>query len=107
MEQGAPAIFQAAFLQLPWSGFADFLIRVDAPSDLGAWSYAPVDTKLARSAKASHIVQLGVYVRMVAAIQDKEPRRIHVELGDRKSVVKGKSVSVRVDLGGRHLNKKK
>src|SRR3546814_553208 len=38
MEQGAPAIFQAAFLQLPWSGFADFLIRVDAPSDLGAWS---------------------------------------------------------------------
>ena len=82
MEQGAPAIFQAAFLQLPWSGFADFLIRVDAPSDLGAWSYEPVDTKLARSAKASHIVQLGVYARMVAAIQGKEPRRIHVELGD-------------------------
>src|SRR3546814_18846752 len=30
-----------------------------------------------------------------------------VEYGDRKSVVKGKSVSVRVDLGGRRIIKKK
>src|SRR3546814_19738388 len=29
------------------------------------------------------------------------------ELGDRKSVVEGKSVSVRVDLGGRRIIKKK
>src|SRR3546814_18940794 len=29
------------------------------------------------------------------------------DLGDRKSVVKGKSVSVRVALGGRRINKKK
>ena len=69
MEGGAQAIFQAAFLQPPWSGFADFLIRVEEPSDLGAWSYEPVDTKLARSAKASHVVQLGLYARMIAAIQ--------------------------------------
>lgn len=68
MERGAQAIFQAAFLQPPWSGFADFLIRVEEPSDLGAWSYEPVDTKLARSAKASHVVQLGLYARMIAAI---------------------------------------
>src|SRR3546814_12095518 len=30
-----------------------------------------------------------------------------IDLGDRKSVVKGKSVSVRVDLGGRRTIKKK
>ena len=82
MEQGAKAIFQAAFLQPPWSGFADFLIRVDEPSDLGDWSYEPVDTKLARSAKASHVVQLGIYARMIADIQGKAPRRAHVQLGD-------------------------
>lgn len=82
MGSGAQAIFQAAFLQPPWSGFADFLIRVEEPSDLGAWSYEPVDTKLARSAKASHVVQLGLYARMIAAIQGREPRRVHVQLGD-------------------------
>jgi len=82
MRQGPPAIFQGAFLQPPWSGFADFLVRVEEPSELGAWSYEPVDTKLARSAKASHLVQLGLYARMIAAIQGRAPRRVHVELGD-------------------------
>lgn len=60
MKVGAPTIFQAAFLQNQWSGFADFLIRVEKPSDLGQWSYEPVDTKLARSVKPAHIVQLGL-----------------------------------------------
>ena len=82
MRQGPAAIFQAAFLQPPWSGFADFLVRVEEPSELGEWSYEPVDTKLARSAKASHLVQLGLYARMIAAIQGRAPRRVHVELGD-------------------------
>lgn len=82
MEAGEKEIFQAAFLQPPWMGYADFLERVEEPSDLGAWSYEPVDTKLARSAKASYIVQLGIYARMISAIQGREPRRAHVELGD-------------------------
>ncbi len=82
MQKGAPAIFQAAFLQSPWSGFADFLVRVEEPSALGEWSYEPVDTKLARTAKASHLVQLGLYARMIAVIQGRSPRRVHVELGD-------------------------
>ncbi|WP_027443693.1 TM0106 family RecB-like putative nuclease [Erythrobacter cryptus] len=82
MRQGPAAIFQAAFLQPPWSGFADFLVRVEEPSQLGEWSYEPVDTKLARSAKASHLVQLGLYARMIAAIQGRAPRRVHVALRD-------------------------
>lgn len=81
MWKGAPAIFQAAFLQSPWHGFADFLVRVEEPSDLGTWSYEPVDTKLARSAKASHIVQLALYARMIGAIQGRQPARVHVQLG--------------------------
>ncbi len=82
MEAGAPAIFQAAFLDVPWSGYADFLERVERPSDLGPWSYEPVDTKLARSPKAAHIVQLGLYARMIGAIQGTMPVYIHVETGD-------------------------
>jgi len=82
MQSGAPAIYQAAFLAEPWHGFADFLIRVEEPSALGAWSYEPVDTKLARSVKASHLVQLGLYGQMMERVQGAAPRRVHVALGD-------------------------
>ncbi|WP_159980640.1 MULTISPECIES: TM0106 family RecB-like putative nuclease [unclassified Novosphingobium] len=84
MRSGAPVIFQAAFLDAPWHGFADFLRRVEEPSDLGAWSYEPVDTKLARSVKASYIVQLGLYADMMAKVQGVKPRRVHVALGSGK-----------------------
>lgn len=83
MAQGVQTIFQAAFFQPPWSGFADFLVRVEQPSDLGGWSYEPVDTKLARSPKASHVVQLGLYARLIAEIQGRMPTHIHVETGDK------------------------
>ena len=46
MRSGAPAIYQATFLDGPWRGRADFLIRVDRPSALGPWSYEVVDTKV-------------------------------------------------------------
>lgn len=85
MRGGAKTIFQAAFLDAPWHGFADFLIRVEEPSDLGTWSYEPVDTKLAKSVKASYIVQLGLYADMIASVQGIMPRRVHVALGSGKT----------------------
>src|SRR3546814_13958712 len=39
--------------------------------------------------------------------QPRRDRRDRLDRGDRKSVVYGKSVSVRVDLGGRRIIKKK
>src|SRR3546814_14858676 len=41
------------------------------------------------------------------ADQRRARARGHLRLSDRKSVVEGKSVSVRVDLGGRRIIKKK
>lgn len=82
MRSGAAAIYQAAFLAEPWHGFADFLIRVEEPSALGGWSYEPVDTKLARSVKPSHLIQLGLYAQMMAQVQETTPRRVNVALGD-------------------------
>ena len=82
MRDGAKAIFQATFLRTPWHGYADFLIRVDEPSELGDWSYEPVDTKLSRSTKPAYVVQLGLYAKMLADIQGKMPIKIHVQLGD-------------------------
>src|SRR6478672_4833433 len=53
MRDGVDAIYQATFLQGQWGGRSDFLLRVDTPSDLGTWSYEVVETKLAKSTKAS------------------------------------------------------
>lgn len=82
MLAGAPVIYQAAFLRSPWHGFADFLRRVDEPSDLNGWSYDPVDTKLARSPKASHLIQLGLYGDLVGQMQGRPSTKLHVALGD-------------------------
>src|SRR5712692_6302350 len=51
MRAGADVIYQATLFDGRWLGYADFLEKVDVPSDLGGHSYEVVDTKLARSAK--------------------------------------------------------
>jgi hypothetical protein len=49
MRDGAEVIYRGAFLHGGWTGYADFLHRVDERrSDLGSWSYEVADTKLAR-----------------------------------------------------------
>jgi uncharacterized protein len=81
MRAGAPIIYQAAFLDGPWHGFADFLRRVDEPSALNGWNYEPMDTKLARSPKASHLVQLGLYGDLIQTVQGRPPEKLHIVLG--------------------------
>lgn len=85
MKRGDAVIHQATFLQTDgnsrWLGHADFLLRVDAPSDLGAWSYEPADAKLARAAKVSAVLQLCVYAEMTAQIQGRLPEHIRLILG--------------------------
>lgn len=82
MMRGADIIYQGALIDRPWHGYSDFLRRVEIPSSLGAWSYVVIDTKLARSAKASHALQLGVYARLLGAEQGTLPPTLHVRLGN-------------------------
>jgi uncharacterized protein len=79
--EGVDVIYQATFFDGRWRGHADFLLRVDRPSALGAWSYEVADTKLARRVKASAILQICSYVEQLAGIQDLEPDWLHVVLG--------------------------
>jgi len=82
MRNGAEVIYQGVFVDPSgWTGHADFLERVDTPSDLGAHSYEVADTKLARHAKPYYILQLCFYSEQVARIQGREPERMHVVLG--------------------------
>jgi len=48
MRAGPKVIFQAAFFDGRWRGYADFLLRVEHSSKLGDFSYEVLDTKLAR-----------------------------------------------------------
>ena len=81
MRRGADAIYQATFLDGSWGGRSDFLVRVNKPSTLGAWSYEVVETKLARSTKAGAVVQLCFYSELLSRIQGVEPQLMHVVLG--------------------------
>jgi predicted RecB family nuclease len=84
MHDGIKIIYQATFSREGWRGRADFLVRIDEPSDLGDWSYEPHDTKLARSAKPAAVLQLAWYSGEVAAVQGRQPERVHVVLGTRE-----------------------
>ena len=81
LRSGADVVYQGAFADGRWRGIADFLLRIDMPSELGDWSYEALDTKLARHAKPAYILQLCFYNAQLARIQGPEPEQIHVLLG--------------------------
>jgi len=83
MRRGVELIFQAVLWdEGAWHGYADFLVRTDAPSNLGPWSYEVHDTKLARSVKAKFAIQLGIYADLLARVQGSLPPAMRVVLGD-------------------------
>jgi uncharacterized protein len=81
MRRGADVIYQATFAREGWRGRADFVVRLDEPSNLGLWSYEPYDTKLARSSKPAAVLQLAWYANEIAEVQGRMPERLHVVLG--------------------------
>ncbi len=86
MAAGPDVIYQGALFAPPWHGYSDFLTRVEEPSKLGAWSYEVADTKLSRSAKPKHVIQLCVYSDLVRREQGLLPRSMHIVLGDNSTV---------------------
>ncbi|RUW37689.1 TM0106 family RecB-like putative nuclease [Mesorhizobium sp. M1E.F.Ca.ET.041.01.1.1] len=79
---GADVLFQGAFFGPPWGGWSDFLIKVDKPSLLGAYSYEVIDTKLKRKPDPKHILQLVLYSDLLAKAQGLQPEYAHIELGN-------------------------
>ena len=75
MREGADVIYQAVLFDGRRLGYADFLRRVEQASDLGPWSYEVWDTKLARYAKASAVLQLCMYSDMLGELQGRSPER--------------------------------
>src|SRR5262245_47610846 len=72
VRDGAPFVYQAAFVDGAWRGLADFVER------LPGGSYEVVDTKLARRARPAHVLQLCFYSEQLARIQGRRPDAMHV-----------------------------
>ena len=81
MRDGADVIYQAVLLGDRRLGYADFLRRVETPSDLGSWSYEVWDTKLARKPTAPAVLQISMYSDLLGVMQGRPPERMHLVLG--------------------------
>ena len=92
MQRGTDAIIQAPLAHDNWQGRADVLRRVEMPSELGAYSYEVVDTKLSRETKVATVLQLGLYSHWLADLQGVVPRRFFVVMPGEPFVVEGHRV---------------
>jgi predicted RecB family nuclease len=87
MRAGAPVIVQPVLRRGRWYGRPDLLRRMESPSDLGTWSYEPVDTKLALSTHGGTVLQLLLYCDLLANAQGVPPERFHVVTPDEQHPV--------------------
>ena len=83
LRRGADVVYQGRLEDGDgrWSGYPDFLIRVERPSGLGEWSYEVVDAKLAREARGTAVLQLLLYSDLLQHVQGTAPERMHLALG--------------------------
>jgi predicted RecB family nuclease len=75
LADGLDVVYQSVFVHEGWRGIADFLER--QPDG----SYEAADTKLARTSKPAHILQLCFYTEQLARVTGREPAFMHVLLG--------------------------
>ncbi|WP_348648480.1 TM0106 family RecB-like putative nuclease [Cryobacterium breve] len=87
LRAGAGVVFQAAFFDGRFLGYADFIIRSPEPNDAAGGapvspSYEVYDTKLARSAKVTALLQLAAYSDQLERLGIRTGERVHLLLGD-------------------------
>ena len=85
MKSGVDVVYQGTFFDGMWGGQADFLLRVERPSNFGNWSYEVADTKLARRLKVAALLQMSIYADRLAQLQGIQPDRIYVVTGDNET----------------------
>lgn len=84
MEKGVTLIYQGLLLSkignVVYQSRPDFLIRTDYPSNLGSYSYEPIDSKLAKSPQLEGVFQVVDYADALSLVQGVLPRRVHLYL---------------------------
>ncbi len=82
MQAGHHYIYQAALRHQDFIGYPDFLVRVDQPSQLGDWSYLPLECKLALNPKPDFVIQSACYLDLLHHTQGVLPHTFQLLLGD-------------------------
>ena len=77
----AAVVYQAAFATRDFVGFADFLVRDPSTGD-GAGRWIVQDTKLARRARVTALMQLAAYVDQLDQLAVPRADRVELLLGD-------------------------
>ena len=80
MRRGVDVVYQGRLQDDDgrWSGYPDFLLRVDEARAPGGCSYEVVDAKLARVAKGEALLQLLLYSDLLARLQGTGPEWMHL-----------------------------
>ncbi|MBV6640911.1 MAG: TM0106 family RecB-like putative nuclease [Cyclobacteriaceae bacterium] len=78
MKEGYDYILQAGLYDGKWNGRADFLRKVNGPSNLGNYHYEIEDTKLAIETKAGSVIQLCLYSEILTKLQGRAPENMWV-----------------------------
>ncbi|MEY4417823.1 MAG: hypothetical protein RIQ88_261 [Actinomycetota bacterium] len=76
LESNKPVIFQGTFFDGQFQGFADFLVLQEDGS------YAVFDTKLARRAKITALIQIAAYANQLEKMGIQVSKQAHLILGD-------------------------
>ena len=76
LKNGAPVVFQATFFDGEFQGFADFIVKTESGD------YAVYDTKLARKAKITALIQLASYAHQLQQNGIPTSQQVHLILGD-------------------------
>src|SRR5690606_24355955 len=76
LRSGADVVYQGTFFDGAFVGFADFIVR--QPDG----TYRVQDTKLARRAKVTALLQLAAYVDQLTRVGIRTDREVELILGD-------------------------
>ncbi len=76
LESNSPVVFQATFFDGEFQGFADFIVRTESGE------YVVYDTKLARRAKITALIQLAAYAHQLQLNGIPTSKQVHLILGD-------------------------
>jgi predicted RecB family nuclease len=82
LRSGAEVVFQAAFFDGRFLGYADFIIRSGEGEGAAGGAYEVYDTKLARTAKITALLQLAAYGDQLQRMGIPTGEHVHLLLGD-------------------------
>lgn len=82
MKAGHAYIYQAALKYDNFLGYPDFLVRIEKPSNLGHWSYLPLECKLALNPKPDFVIQSACYLDLLHRTQGILPQEFRLLLGN-------------------------